>query len=174
MNEQPEREMELAAENGRILSRIAMIVLVIALLINIPISSWGASLLQMLPRESASVALREGVILQDSQGAYYLLHNHQLRPFYGTEAYNRYVRVSGQTPQLAADRIINGYQHGPPVYHLVHCSGSPVYAWYSGEKRPFAPSSDDYIPYSNAHWDRVSRMSCDQLDKLPTGQLVTD
>jgi hypothetical protein len=174
MSEQPEREMEMAAENGRILRRMAMIVLVIVLLINIPISSWGASLLQMLPQENAQVILREGVVLQDSQGAYYLMHNHQLRPFYGPEAYNWYIRVSGHKPQSAADRIINGYQRGAPVYRLVRCGGDEiVYAWYDGKKRPFAPAAD-YVPYSNARWDQVSWMSCEQLDKMSTGQPVTD
>jgi hypothetical protein len=175
MTGKPAQDQDLAAENGRILSRIVLILLVVLLLINIPISSWGASLLQMMPQDVTPVALRDGMVLQNSQGDRYLLHNQQLRPFGSPEAYERYGRRYGRQVQPVADRIINGYQSGPPIYHLIQCEwDATIYALENGERRPFLPAADTPFPYTNATWDQIELVDCQQLEALPIGQLITE
>jgi hypothetical protein len=175
MTEKPGQESDLAAENGRILSRIALILLVAVLLVNIPISSWGDSLLQLMPQDATPVALRDGMVLENNQGDRYLLHNNGLRHFSSPEAYRRYTRRHGQQVQPVADRIIDGYNHGPPIYHLVQCEAEAVvYALANGEKRPFAPQPGPLLPYSAAAWDQIELIDCQQLEALPTGQLITE
>jgi hypothetical protein len=175
MTEKPGQESDLVAENGRILSRIALILLVIILLVNIPISSWGASLLQMIPQDVTPVALREGIVLESGQGDRYLLHNQRLRPFSSPEAYERYARRHGRQVQAVADRIVGGYYHGLPIYHLVQCESDPaIYALANGEKRPFALQPALSLPYSTAFWDQIELIDCRRLEELPTGQLITE
>lgn len=173
MTEKTEPERDVAAENGRILGRIVLILLVLLLLINVPITRWGASLLQVKPQEVTSVAIREGMVLEDSQGNRYLLHNHRLRHFSSLEAYQRYSQRQGQTVQPVADRVVGQYGRGLPIYALLSCDGvDTVYALAQGEKRPFPHPPDPPLPYSNATWDQIVNISCTELAAIPTGRPI--
>ncbi|MFO7537985.1 MAG: hypothetical protein R6X32_07985 [Chloroflexota bacterium] len=168
----PDPSSDLAAENGRMLARIALMLLVLILLVNVPITSWGASLLQIMPQDITPVAIAEGMVLADEQGNHYLLHNHRLRHFGSPEAYERYSRLRGRRVQPVADRIIGQYGHGLPIYHLVQCEPEGlVYALEHGQKRPFTPPADTLLPFTGAAWDQIELVDCQQLADIPEGPL---
>ncbi len=164
-----QNEETSVAENGRMLTRIALLLLVLILLVNVPVTSWGASLLQLLPQDVTSVAIAEGMVLENEAGDRYLLDNHRLRHFSSPEAYERYARHHGRQVQPVADRIIGQYGHGLPIYYLVQCEDRPgVYALEEGEKRPFTPPPNTALPFTNAAWDQIELLDCEQLADSPT------
>ena len=59
------------------------------------------------------------------------------------------------------------FGQGQPIRHLIRCQGSPnIYAQENGLKR----SIQEPLPATQARlWDKVHRVSCDYLRRLPDG-----
>jgi hypothetical protein len=138
----------------------------------VPITSWGASLLQIVPQNVTPVALANGMVLEAEQGDRYLLDNGQLRPFNSQEAYENYGRHGGWQVQPVADSIIGRYVHGLPIYHLVQCEAeATIYELVEGVKRPFTLPAHTPFPFSDAAWDQIELIDCQQLADIPLADI---
>lgn len=160
-------------KQGRILGQLLIILVVLVLLVNVPISYRGGGLAQVVP-ESKSTIIREGMILRGGGPDVYVLDNYQLRRFNTQETFdyfdNRY-HLSGRI-QTVDDDLLTQFGQGPPIRYLARCRDLPgIYILEKGQKyllermSPISPAS---------RWDRVNLISCHILRSLPDGPPISE
>jgi hypothetical protein len=154
---------------GRSLAQILIVLVVLLVLVNIPLSSLRAGLVQLVPHNSAMV-IHDGLLLQGSGAEIYVLQDYKLRWISSPEALDRYFTVSSIS--TVEDSFLEQFGRGQPVRRLVRCPGSPtVYALENGRKRwvKVPPPTNQA-----SAWDRIELVSCDTLRNLSTGLPVPE
>jgi hypothetical protein len=149
---------------GRSLGQIMVILVVLLVLVNIPISHYGAGLAQIIP-DATAIVIDDGLILKGSGPKIYVLENYKLRWISSPEAFNYYFRQ--HNVQIVEDSLLEQLGKGQPIHRLVKCQGSPyVYALENGLKRWV---KDPPAQNKSKPWDAVRLVSCDHLRNLPDG-----
>lgn len=160
-------------KQGRIVGQLLIILVVLVLLVNVPISYQGGGLAQVVP-ESRSTIIREGMILRGSGPDLYVLDNYQLRRFNTPETFdyfdNRY-HLSGRI-QTVDDDLLAQFGQGPSIRYLARCQSLPgIYILEKGQKYLL----EGMLPISpDSRWDRVNLISCHILRNLPDGPSIPE
>jgi len=158
------------ADRGRTLGQILIILVVIVLLVNVPISYRGTGLIHSVP-EATAVVIHEGMVLQGSQNTY-VLENHKLRPFSGPEAFNYFQQRYHLEIHNVDDDLLTQFAKGQPIRRLVKCNVLPdVYSLENGQKRPVTAS---FQVDPSSHWDKIGPVTCKFLNAIPDGPPLLD
>jgi hypothetical protein len=149
---------------GRSLAQILIVLVVLLVLVNIPLTNYRAGLVQLVPHNSAMI-IHDGLLLQGSGAEIYLVQDYKLRWISSPEAFERYFK--GGDASTVEDSFLEQFGRGQPIRRLVRCQDSPtVYALENGRKRWVK----DPPPTNQASaWDRVELVTCTYLRALPTG-----
>ncbi|MCO5195405.1 MAG: hypothetical protein M9941_03650 [Anaerolineae bacterium] len=150
----------------RMLLRMAVGVLALIILFNIPFNRHGTNLARALPDEQ-SLVIRDGLVLKGSGDEIYVLANNQKRWITTLEAFQHYGYRWEQVNEVN-DTFLDKFEDGLPIHLLYKCFGSPhVYALENGTKRWIKD-----IPTFEAQgylWDDIVGISCDRLSAIPDG-----
>jgi hypothetical protein len=154
---------------GRSLAQILIVLVVLLVLVNIPLNSYRAGLVQLVPHNSAMV-IHDGLLLQGSGAEIYVVQDYKLRWISSPEAFERYFR--GGDVSTVEDSFLEQFGRGQPIRRLVRCQSSPtVYALENGRKRWVREPP----PTNRAGaWDRIELVSCSYLRDLPPGLPVPE
>jgi hypothetical protein len=154
---------------GRSLAQILIVLVVLLVLVNIPLNSFRAGLVQLVPHNSAMV-IQDGLLLQGSGTEMYVVQDYKLRWISSPEVFERYFNVGDVS--TVEDSFLEQFGRGQPIRRLVRCQGSPtVYALENGRKRWVK----DPPPTNQARaWDRIELVSCSYLRGLPPGLPVPE
>lgn len=151
---------------GRMLGRLAMILALLLVVVNIPLNRFGTSLARAMPDE-ASLIIRDGLVLKGSGEKIYVLENNQLRWISSLDAFEFFGYRWEQVREVD-DRFLATFEEGRPIHVLLKCRSSPhIYALEDGRKRWIKD-----IPTFEAEgyvWEDVMDASCAHLDSLPDG-----
>jgi len=155
----------------RMLARLAVIMVTLLILINIPLNRYGTSLARAMP-DSAALVIRDGLVLKGSGEEIYVLQNNQRRWITTLEAFERYGYRWSQVHEVS-DEFLLEFEEGLPIHLLLKCNGSPhIYAFEAGQKRWIKD-----IPTFEAQgylWDDIQFVSCNYLQKLPDGPPIPE
>jgi hypothetical protein len=160
---------EPAASPGRSLAQMLIVLVVLLVLVNIPLSIYGAGLAQLKP-DTTAVVFYDGMLLKGSGPQSYLLEDHKLRPIAGAEAFDYYFQW--RDVQIVEDGQLDQFGKGRPIRRLVKCQSSPdIYALENGQKRRL-----EVPPAQNTAqaWDEVRLYACDSLRALPEGPPILE
>ncbi len=154
---------------GRSLAQILIVLVVLLVLVNMPLNSLRAGLIQLIPHNSARV-IHDGLLLQGSGAEIYVVQNYKLRWISSPEAFERYFNVGDVS--TVEDSFLEQFGRGQPIRRLARCQDSPtVYALENGRKRWVK----DAPPANQAGaWDRVELVSCSYLRGFPAGLPVPE
>jgi hypothetical protein len=149
---------------GRSLAQILIVLIVLLVLVNIPLTNYRAGLVQLVPHTSAMV-IYDGLLLQGSGPEIYVVQDYKLHWISSREAFARYFNANNVS--TVEDSFLEQFGRGQPIRRLVRCQDSPtVYALENGRKRWVK----DPPPTNQASaWDRVELVTCTYLRALPTG-----
>lgn len=158
-------------DRGRTLGQILIALVVIVLLVNVPISYRGSGLIHSVP-EATAVVIYDGMVLQGSGQATYVLENHKLRPFSDPEAFNYFQRRYHLEAHIVDDDLLTQFAKGQPIRRLVKCDDLPdVYSLENGQKRPVNISLQ---ADPTSRWDKVGSVVCKYLQAIPDGSPIID
>ncbi len=164
MTDVPASSPQPGANMGRSLGQILVILVVLLVLVNIPISYYGAGLAQIIPDATAMV-IYDGLVLKASGPEIYVLEDYKLRWISSPEAFNYYFRQ--HNVRVVEDSLLEEFGKGQPIRRLLKCQDSPyIYALENGRKRWV---KDLPIQNSTGSWDEVRLVPCDYLRRLPDG-----
>ncbi len=154
---------------GRSLAQILIVLVVLLVLVNIPLTHLRAGLVQLIPHNS-SMVIYDGLLLRGSGAEIYVVQDYKLRWISSPEAFGHY--FSAADVNAVDDSFLEQFGRGQPVRWLVRCQDSPtVYALENGRKRWVK----DPPPTNQAGvWDRIGLVSCSYLRGLPTGLPVPE
>lgn len=150
----------------RMLTRLALGLALLILIVNIPYNRFGTSLARAMP-DVQSLIIRDGLVLQGSGEQIYVLENNQKRWITTLDAFEWHSYRWEQVNKVE-DSFLNRFEEGRPIYVLLKCEQSPhIYALEDGQKRWIQD-----IPTFEAEgfaWEDVKFVSCDQLRNMPNG-----
>lgn len=175
--EQPAEESEtpsppLPSINlGRTLGRLLLALVVLVVVINVPITRYGTSLARIMP-DTASLVIRDGLVLKGSGTDIYVLQDNKLRWISSLEAFE-FFGYRWEQVHVVDDSFLEKFEKGRPIHVLLKCQGSPhIYALENGQKRWIKD-----IPTFEAQgyvWQDVKSVSCDYLRSLPDGPSIPE
>ena len=151
---------------GRTLGRLLLALIALVVMINVPINRYGASLARIMP-DSASLVIRDGLVLKGSGSDIYVLEDDKLRWISSLDAFEFFGYRWDQV-HVVDDGFLEQFEPGRPIHVLLKCGGSPhIYALENGQKRwiedILAFEAEGYV------WEDLKSVSCDYLRNLPDG-----
>ena len=165
----PERQPSINL--GKTIGRLAILVMVLAVLINIPIDRYGVSLARVMP-DSASLIIRDGLVLMGSGPEIYRLEDNKLRWISSMDAFEHLGLTWGDV-HVVEDSFLTQFEMGRPIHVVLKCDGSPhIYRLENDQKRWIA---DIATFEAEGHvWDDVRFVSCQYLRDLPDGPPIPE
>ena len=150
----------------RALGRFLLLVAALIVLVNVPINRYGVSLARMIP-ESASLIIRDGLVLKGSGPEIYILQNDKLRWISSLDAFE-HLGLDWGDVHIVDDAFLGRFEQGKPIHVLLKCAESPhIYRLENGQKRWI---KDIATFEAEGHtWDDVRLVSCDYLRGIPDG-----
>jgi hypothetical protein len=174
----PEEELEdessvvvppLPYSNGLVL-RLAAVVCVIVVLINIPLNSQGIALARAVPGVS-SILIRNGLLVQE-EGSEEIWEYYQgaFRHISSLDAFHAH-GYQWRNVHTVAPGFLENYPKGKPRHLLMHCSQSPHFYLIADGKKHWISSLEAFNS-AGFEWDDTVRINCDYLRNLPDGESI--
>jgi hypothetical protein len=156
---------------GRMIGRLSLLVALLVILVNIPVTQYGVSLARIMP-DSASLIIRDGLILKGSGPEIYRLEDNRLRWISSLDAFE-HLGLTWQNVHVVEDSFLNKFEKGRPIHVLLKCGSSPhIYRLENQEKR-WIRDIDTFLAEGHV-WEDVRFVSCQYLRDLPDGPPIPE
>jgi hypothetical protein len=156
---------------GKMLWRLALLVGVLLVAVNIPVNQYGVSLARIMP-ESSSLIIRDGLVLKGSGPEFYMLEENRLRWISSLDAFEHLGLTWGDV-RVVEDSFLERFEDGRPIHVLLKCGSSDhIYRLENQEKR-WIKDIDTFLAEGHV-WEDVRFVSCDYLRDLPTGPSIPE
>lgn len=153
------------------LARFLVLVAALIILVNIPINRYGVSLARMIP-ESASLIIRDGLVLKGSGSEIYILQNDKLRWISSLDAFE-HLGLDWGDVHVVDDAFLGRFEQGQPIHVLLKCEDSPhIYRLENGQKR-WIQDIDTFEAEGHV-WEDVRFVSCGYLRDIPDGPSIPE
>jgi hypothetical protein len=155
-----------AIQFERMLRRLAILLVLLLIVVNIPFNRSGLSLARAMP-DARSLIIRDGLVLKGSGEKIYVLENNQKRWITSLEAFEwhgyRWEQVN-----VVDDTFLDRFADGRPLYVLLKCGLSAhIYALEDGQKRWI--KDIETFKTEGFVWEDVKFIGCNTLRQIPTG-----
>jgi hypothetical protein len=173
---EPEPEPELPpsppgpSHAVRLMSRLALGLLVAIVLINVPFDRHGTTLATAMP-DSASLTIRDGLVVKEEDDEeIYVYRNGRFRWISSLDAFEHFGFTWGDV-HIVEDGFLDRFEIGTPLHVLLKCHASPhIYRLEGGMKRWIR---DIETFEAEGHiWEDVRFVLCDYLRDLPDGETI--
>jgi hypothetical protein len=153
------------------LGRLAILVAVLLVLVNIPVTRYGVSLARIMP-ETASLIIRDGLVLKGTGPEIYILEQDKLRWISSMDAFE-HMGLTWEDVHIVEPEFLAKFEKGAPIHVLLKCRTSPhIYRLENGEKR-WIQDIDTFEAEGHV-WDDVRFVSCNYLRDLPDGASIPE
>lgn len=174
---EPEPELELPPSPlpgpphaARLMARLALGLLALIVLINIPINRHGTTLATAMP-DSRALVIRDGLVVKEEDDPeIYVYQNGQFHWISSLDAFEHYGYAWGDV-HIVEDGFLGDFEIGSPIHVLLKCPESPhIYRLENGLKRWIV---DIETFEAEGHvWEDVRFVSCAYLRGLPDGETI--
>lgn len=165
----PEKRQSIQLD--KTLWRFIILVAALAVLVNIPVTTYGVSLARIMP-DSASLIIRDGLLLKGEGDEIYMLEDDQLRWISSLDAFE-HLGLRWENVHEVDDAFLATFQKGEPFHVLLKCYGSPhIYRIENQRKRWI-----EDIPTFEAEghvWEDVRVVDCTYLRSIPDGPSIPE
>jgi hypothetical protein len=156
---------------GKMLGRLAILIVVLIVAVNIPVTRYGVSLARIMP-EASSLIIRDGLVLKGSDPEIYMLEDDKLRWISSLDAFE-HMRLTWEDVHVVEDSFLDEFQEGRPIHVLLKCNASPhIYRLENQEKR-WIRDIDAFLTEGHV-WEDVRFVSCQYLQDLPNGPPIPE
>ena len=151
---------------GKTIGRLAILVVVLLVLVNIPVTRYGVSLARILP-ETTSLIIRDGLVLKGSGPEIYVLEDGKLRWISSMDAFE-HLGLTWQDVHTVEDEFLDKFEKGAPIHVLLKCPTSPHIYRVENQVKRWIKDIDTFEAEGHV-WDDVRTVTCDYLRSLPNG-----
>ncbi len=155
---------------ARLMGRLALGLLIVVVLINVPLNRHGTTLATAMP-DSRSLVIRDGLVVKEEDDEeIYVYQDGQFRWISSLDAFEHLGFTWGNV-HIVEDGFLDPFEMGPPVHVLLKCHTSPhIYRLEGGVKRWIR---DIETFEAEGHvWEDVKFVSCSYLRELPDGETI--
>lgn len=155
---------------GRLLGRLALGVLALVVIINVPFNKHGTTLATAWP-DSAALIVRDGLVVKEENDPdIYVYQDGVFRWISSLEAFEHYGYTWGDV-HIVEDGYLDDFEIGAPLYVLLKCPDSPhIYRLEEGRKR-WIRDIETFTELGYV-WEDVRFVSCEYLRSLPDGETL--
>ncbi|HEC34733.1 MAG TPA: hypothetical protein ENI37_08495 [Chloroflexi bacterium] len=152
------------------MARLALGLLALVVLINIPLNRHGTTLATAMP-DSRALVIRDGLVVKEEDDPeIYVYQNGRFRWISSLDAFEHF-RFTWGDVHIVEDGFLDRFEIGSPIHVLLKCYDSPhIYRLEGGEKRWIV---DIETFEAEGHvWEDVRFVPCDYLRNLPDGETI--
>jgi hypothetical protein len=155
---------------ARLMGRLALGLLVVIVVINIPFNRHGVTLATAMP-DNASLIIRDGLVIkEENDEKIYVYQGGQFRWISSLDAFEHY-RFTWGDVNIVEDGYLSQYEIGVPIHVLLKCHQSPhIYRLENGAKR-WIRDIDTFVAEGHV-WKDVRFVTCQYLRNLPDGETI--
>jgi len=143
----------------------------VAVLINIPLTHYGASLARMVPN-SASLIIRDGLVLKGDGPEIYQLQDGKLRWISSMNAFES-LGLTWEDVHVVDDAYLVKFERGEPIYVLLGCDDSPHIYLQEGEVKRWIKDIPTFKAQGYA-WEDIHWIDCADLRSIPDGTPIPE
>ncbi|MGD9374265.1 MAG: hypothetical protein PVJ23_00660, partial [Anaerolineae bacterium] len=145
---------------GKMTGRLALLIVALIILVNVPVTRYGVSLARILP-DSASLIIRDGLVLKGSGPEIYVLEDDKLRWISSLDAFE-HMGLTWEDVHIVEDDFLAKFEEGRPIHVLLKCQSSPhIYRLEDNQKR-WIKDIDIFLAEGHV-WEDVRFVSCEYL-----------
>lgn len=155
---------------SHLIRRLALGLLVIIVLINLPLNRHGASLARALPG-SAALVIRNGLVVKEAdKDTIYVFRDEQFHWISSLDAFEHF-SYRWQQVHVVEPGFMAGFELGAPIHVLLKCQESPhIYRLENDRKRWIVDIAS--FEAEGHVWDDVRFVACDYLRNIPDGETI--
>jgi hypothetical protein len=152
------------------MGRLAVGLLVMVVLINIPINRHGTTLATAMP-DSRSLVIRDGLVVKEEDDPeIYVYGDGRFRWISSLDAFELHHFTWGDV-HVVEDGFLEDFEIGPPLHVLLKCEGSPHIYRLEGEEKRWIVDIETFEAEGHV-WEDVHFVSCGYLRDLPDGETI--
>lgn len=158
------------SHGSRMLLRLAIGLLAVIVLVNIPFTRHGRTLATAMP-DTASLVVRDGLVVKEqSDPDIYVYQGGVFRWISSMDAFEHFGYTWADVHEVD-DGWLDAFEVGAPLHVVLKCADSPhIYRLEGGAKRWIV---DIAAFEAEGHkWEDVRFVSCDYLRDLPDGETI--
>ena len=156
---------------GKMLGRLALLIVALVVLVNIPVTRYGVSLARILP-ETTALIIRDGLVLKGSGSEIYVLEDDKLRWISSLDAFE-HLGLTWQDVHVVDDEFLSRFEQGRPIHVLLKCQSSPHIYRLENEQKRWIKDIDTFLAEGHV-WEDVRFVSCEYLRGLPDGPPIPE
>jgi hypothetical protein len=156
---------------GKTMGRLAILVIALLVLVNIPVTRYGVSLARILP-ETTSLIIRDGLVLKGDGPEIYILEEGKLRWISSMDAFE-HQGLTWQDVHVVEDAFLEKFEEGAPIHVLLKCQTSPHIYRVENQVKRWIKDIDTFEEEGHV-WDDVRTVSCDYLRSIPDGAPIPE
>ena len=156
---------------GKTIGRLAILVVVLLVLVNIPVTRYGVSLARILP-ETTSLIIRDGLVLKGNGPEIYILEDGKLRWISSMDAFE-HLGLTWQDVHVVEDEFLEKFEKGAPIHVLLKCPASPHIYRVENQVKRWIKDIDTFEAEGHV-WEDVRTVSCDYLRSIPDGAPIPE
>lgn len=172
--QEPEPELDSAVSTSShaasLMARLALVVLIVVVLINIPLNSQGMALARSIPSSAALVIANGLVVKEEPSPDIWVYRDGAFHWITSLDAFEHF-GYRWQDVHIVETGFLDQFEKGRPLYVLLKCDSSPhIYRLEGGHKRWIVD-----IPTFEAEgyvWQDVKFVPCIYLQSLPDGESI--
>lgn len=153
------------------LARLLIAVAILAVLINVPVTRYGVSLARILP-DSASLVIRDGLVLKGSGPEIYMFEQDRLRWISSLDAFY-HLELTWEDVHIVEDGFLARFELGEPIHVLLKCEESPHIYRLEGEQKRWIKDIPTFEAEGHV-WEDVRFVTCDYLASIPDGPPIPE
>lgn len=159
-----------AASSAVLMARLAIGILIIVVLINIPYNAQGMALARSIP-SSASLIIADGLLVKESNSPdIYVYRNDAFHWVTSLEVFEA-KRFRWENVHIVEPGYLDPMIKGAPIYQIFKCATSPhIYRLENGHKRWIMDI--DTFTAEGYLWNDVEFVGCNYLRSLPDGDSI--
>jgi hypothetical protein len=155
---------------ARLLGRMALGLLALVVVINIPINRHGKTLATAMPDRRALV-IRDGLVVKEGEEPeIYVYEDGRFRWISSLTAFERR-GYAWSDVHLVDNGFLDDYEMGPPVHVILKCNSSPHIYRLEGEEKRWIVDIETFVA-EGYMWEDVEFVVCNYLRNFPDGETI--
>jgi len=155
----------------RVLLRFILLIAVLIVVVNLPVNRYGISLARIMP-DSASLIIRDGLILKGTGPEIYKMEDGRLRWISSLDAFEHLGLEWGDV-RIVEDSFLDRFEKGRPVHVLLKCPDSPHIYRLENQQKRWIKDIDTFQAEGHV-WEDVRFVECDYLRRIPDGPPIPE
>ncbi len=155
----------------RMLVRFLVLVAVLIIAVNVPVTRYGVSLARIMP-DSAALVIRDGLVLKGSSPEIYMLQNDKLRWISSLDAFEHLGLKWGDV-HVVEDAFLEHFEKGRPLHVLLKCHDSPHIYRLENQHKRWIRDINTFLAEGHV-WEDVKMVDCVYLRGIPDGAPIPE